>query len=53
MKINLTKLLLVEGKIIRINDDKGTTGDTSYVNPDKGTAKDGPYSFELEYEKDI
>jgi len=48
MKINLTKLLYIENRIIRINDDKGTTGDTSYTPPDTGTAERGTYSFELE-----
>ena len=47
MKINLTKLLnacfYVDGRVIRINDDKGTTGDTSYMPPNIGTAGDSPY----------
>jgi len=52
VKINLTKLLnacfYVDGRVMRINDDKGTTGDTSYMPPNIGTAGDSPYSFELE-----
>jgi len=48
MKINLTKLLDIEHRITKINDDTGTTGDTSYISPDTGTAGDSPYSFELE-----
>ena len=48
MKINLTRLLYVDGRIIKINDDKGTTGDTSYTPPNIGTSGDSPYSFELE-----
>ena len=47
-KINLTKLLNIDNRVIRLNDATGTTGDAGYILPDIGTSVYGPYSFEIE-----
>ena len=47
-KINLTKLLFIDSRVVRVGEsDIGTTGDTSYIPKVVTTGVDEPYSFEL------
>jgi len=47
MKINLTRLLELPNRVHKLNDDKGSTGDTTYIRKEIA-CDDSAYSFELE-----